>query len=294
MGSGIWTTSSFKNYSTTVGRTVDAAGCLSTDAKTRQTLFRRTSLSPELNPYKKVRECRDSDEHPNTLPVILALDVTGSMGASAKEIASKLNIIMENIFKNTKDVEFMVQAIGDEDYDQTPFQMSQFESDIRIAKQLDQVYFEGGGGPNNWESYSYAWYAAWKHCDLDVWKRGGKGIIITIGDEPLNPYIKSVYVDYVFGDTFQEEKLATRGIYNTIKDKYDIYHICVSNSNNDYRDKEFREVLGSQNVYRIDRKDLSKLSSIIVDIVNNHSDNTVNEPTVRHDFTVKDDGMISW
>lgn len=288
MGSGIWTTSSFRDYSVSVGRTVDAAGALSTDAITRQTLFRRTSLSPELNPYNKVRECRDSAEHPNTLPVILALDVTGSMGNSAKEIASKLNIIMETIFENTKDVEFMVQAIGDEDYDAVPFQMSQFESDIRIAKQLDQVYFEGGGGVNLWESYSYAWYAAWKHCDLDVWKRGGKGIIITIGDEPLNPYIKSIYVEQVFGDKLQEAELATRDIYNAIKDKYDVYHICVSNYIIDeYKDEEFREVLGNQNVYRIDRKDLSKLSNIIVDIVNNHSNNA-GEPVV------KDNGMISW
>lgn len=288
MGSGIWTTSSFRDYSVSVGRTVDAAGALSTDAITCQTLFRRTSLSPELNPYNKVRECRDSAEHPNTLPVILALDVTGSMGNSAKEIASKLNIIMETIFENTKDVEFMVQAIGDEDYDAVPFQMSQFESDIRIAKQLDQVYFEGGGGVNLWESYSYAWYAAWKHCDLDVWKRGGKGIIITIGDEPLNPYIKSIYVEQVFGDTLQEAELATRDIYNAIKDKYDVYHICVSNYIIDeYKDEEFREVLGNQNVYRIDRNDLSKLSNIIVDIVNNHSNNA-GEPVV------KDNGMISW
>lgn len=291
MGSGIWTTSSFRNYSASVGRTVDAAGALSMDASTRQTLFRRTGLSPELNPYNKVRECRDSDEHPNTLPVILALDVTGSMGESAKEIASKLNIIMKTIFDNTKDVEFMVQAIGDEDYDQVPFQMSQFESDIRIAKQLDQVYFEDGGGPNNWESYSYAWYAAWKHCDLDVWKRGGKGIIITIGDEPLNPYIQSIYVEQVFGDKLQEAELATEDIYNAIKDKYNIYHISVSSWRDEYKDGDFRKLLGDQNVYRIDRRNLSKLSNIIVDIVNNHSNN---EASSSGEPAVKDNGMISW
>lgn len=290
MGGGIWTSSSFKDYSASVGRTVDKTGGLSRDINTQQTLFTRTSLSPELNPYNKIRECRDSDEHPNTLPVILALDVTGSMGDSAKEIASKLNVIMEKIFDNTKDVEFMVQAIGDEDYDDVPFQMSQFESDIRIAKQLDKVYFEGGGGVNLWESYSYAWYAAWKHCDLDVWKRGGKGIIITIGDEPLNPYIKSTYVEQVFGDNLQKGTLATEDIYNAIKDKYDIYHISVSLGNS-YNDENFRELLGDQNVYRIDRHNLSKLSNIIVDIVNNHSNN---ESSSSYESTTENNGMISW
>lgn len=80
-------------------------------------------------------------------------------------------------------------GIGDLSYDRFPIQASQFESDIRIAEQLEKVYFEFGGGGNFYESYTAAWYFGARHTKLDCWNRGKKGIIITIGDERLNPYL---------------------------------------------------------------------------------------------------------
>lgn len=108
--------------------------------------FKSCGLNAALDPKNVIRECRDSDEHPNTIPVILALDVTGSMGDAAVAVAKKLNVIMTRLFENIKDVEFMIMGIGDLAYDSTPIQASQFESDIRIAEQLDKLYFEYGGG----------------------------------------------------------------------------------------------------------------------------------------------------
>ena len=63
-------------------------------------------------------------------------------------------------------------GIGDLAYDYAPIQASQFESDIRIAEQLDKIYFEGGGGGNNFESYTAAWYFGVHNCKLDCWNRG--------------------------------------------------------------------------------------------------------------------------
>ena len=104
-----------------------------------------------------MRQCHDSEEHPNTVPVILALDVTGSMGRAAVKAATCLNSIMTGIFcsDEIKDVEFCVMSIGDIHYDRAPIQISQFESDIRIAEQMDEVFFEGGGGG---KSKSPTWF----------------------------------------------------------------------------------------------------------------------------------------
>ena len=83
---------------------------------------------------------------------------------------------MNNLLTEVKDVEISIMAIGDLAYDSAPIQMSQFESDVRIAEHLDKVYFGGGGGGNCYESYSLAWYCGLNHAQLDCWERGKKAL----------------------------------------------------------------------------------------------------------------------
>ena len=148
MGYGSWSNSTYADYSKSVGRTVtNINGINYVDGNySAQELYRSRQLDSVLDPKNVVRECCDSEEHPNTIPVILALDVTGSMGNTAVEVAKKLNEIMTNLYEEVSDVQFMIMGIGDLYCDAAPIQASQFESDIRIAEQLDKIYFEGGGG----------------------------------------------------------------------------------------------------------------------------------------------------
>ena len=191
MGSGRWTSRSFAEYNSSRGRKVDSDGKIA-GSYSNQEIFLSRKLDPALDPKNVIRECCDSEEHPETFPVILALDVTGSMGQAAVEVAKQLNVIMTQLYDKVRDVEFMVMGIGDFECDLFPLQISQFESDIRIADQLERIYFEFGGGGNNYESYTAAWYMAARHTRLDAWKRGKKGILITMGDEPLNPYLPRI------------------------------------------------------------------------------------------------------
>ena len=229
MGYGRWANEDFINYSKKMNRTVGKDGSLKGNYS-NQELFKSSNLDPLLNPYNVTRECCDSEDHPNTLPVILALDVTGSMGTAAVEVAKKLNVIMTDLYKKVPDVQFMIMGIGDFAYDRCPLQVSQFEADIRIAEQLDKVYFEFGGGGNNFESYTAAWYFAARHTKLDAWKRGKKGVIITMGDEQLNPYIPrgghQTNLEKVTGDTMQGD-IETKDLYKEVKEKYELYHLNV-------------------------------------------------------------------
>ena len=81
MGYGAWSTSSYASYSTSVGRTYCASTKTFTDDYTSSDqAFVARKLDKKLNPKNVLRECCDTDEHPNSFPIILALDVTGSMG----------------------------------------------------------------------------------------------------------------------------------------------------------------------------------------------------------------------
>ena len=276
MGHGTWTTSSYSDY-TTKSRGLSADEFAASKDFTAQTMYTSRHLPKELNPANITRECCDSDEHPDTFPVILALDVTGSMGGAAMKVAQKLNEIMTNLYEDNgvKDIEFCVMGIGDLAYDTAPIQISQFESDIRIAEQLDKVYFEAGGGGNKYESYTAAWYMGARHCSLDCWKRGKKGIIITMGDELPNPYLPKAQLTRVTGDKLQDD-INTPDLLQEVKEKFNVYHISVKDRETSYtmyqnwydEDSKWKELLG--NNYYV--ASLDELAAVIVNII---KDNTL-------------------
>lgn len=227
MGGGVWTTTSFNNYVTT---NMGFSSVTAFNASDRNQIYTAKKIDPLLDPKDVVRECRDSEEHPNTIPVILALDVTGSMGNAAVRVAKELNTIMSELYKSISDVEFMIMGIGDLAFDCAPIQAGQFESDIRIMDQTSKIYFEGGGGGNAFESYSAAWYFGLYHTDLDCWKRGKKGIIITMGDEPLNPYLPGNKLSHVLHGSNPKQvdaSVDTSSLYHEVAKKYDVYHLAI-------------------------------------------------------------------
>ena len=268
MGSGVWRDDTFRNYSRKAGRSVDSRGRL-TGNMSNQQMFTARELDPMLDPRDAFRECCDSEEHPNTVPVILALDVTGSMGQAAVEVAKQLNVIMTKLYEKVTDVEFMIMGIGDFAYDRCPLQVSQFESDIRIAEQLDKIFFEFGGGGNSYESYTAAWYFGVNHVRLDAWKRGKKGLIITMGDEGINPYLPANALTNYIGRPVNQD-VNTEALYNQTLEKYDVYHLFVNHRcgvNNSYI-KTWENFMDKEHfkVVKMDR-----ISDTIVDIVKRHA-----------------------
>ena len=300
MGCGTWNTDSFISYSTSKGLTTDSLGFITANIS-NQEMFKARSIDPALDPKNVIRECCDSEDHPNTLPVVIALDCTGSMGSAAVEVAKKLNGIMTKLYENIVDVEFMVMGIGDLAYDSCPIQASQFESDIRIAEQLDKIYFEFGGGGNGFESYSAAWYFGLHHTKLDCWNRGKRGIIITIGDERLNPYLPmhgrcSGLVD-ALGDNLEKD-VETPELFEEASKKFDIYHIHVKHGRNydeENIEKSFKSVLEEDHFKEATLDNITEvIVDIIVDAAENDSD-TISAPTATPiQVNTNENGEIVW
>lgn len=273
MGSGIWREDTFIQYSRRAGRTVDKKGCIAGNLS-NQEMFGARTLDPMLDPKDVMRECCDTEEHPETIPVILALDVTGSMGQAAVEVAKQLNIIMTKLYEKVKDVEFMVMGIGDFAYDRYPLQVSQFESDIRIAEQLDKIYFEFGGGGNAYESYTAAWYFGLNHVKLDAWDRGRKGIIITMGDEGVNPYLSAERIYDITGREIGED-VETEALFESVQEKYEVYHLFVNHRiyvNNGSFIKTWEKIMDKDHFKVVRLKDLtSEIIKIVTYEAGNNS-----------------------
>ena len=292
MSKGTYSTTSFVNYSNSRGRNVTTDGLVT--STNLHDYYDQKRIHKDLAPYKVMRECVDYDEHPNTIPVILALDVTGSMDSACIRTAQALNQIMTNLYERYNDIEILVAGIGDLECDRAPVQVSQFEVDVKIAEHLDKIYIEHGGGGNGYESYTAAWYFGLKHTKLDCWKRGKKGIIITMGDEPLNPILYKHQINYVFGDTV-EANVKTETLYKDAIEKFDIYHIAVNDPEDSYSwydtriNSTFSPILGD----RLKVSTIERLPMTIVDCIEdsvNGGTQTDTAPNVEK----TESGYITW
>lgn len=268
MGGGSYSLNSFAEYSKSVGKLY----CADTGRVSNQ-IWHSTSMKDTMNPFNKIRECCNTEEHPNTVPVILALDVTGSMGNACKETAEALGAIMDKLYKKFKDIEICVMGVGDFECDCSPLQVSQFESDVRVAKQLDEIWMEHRGGGNDYESYTAPWFYGLYRTKLDAFdKQGRKGVIITMGDEPLNPDLPINRISEYFGSpegAAQIGSLETNQLYKDASKKFDIFHIAVDDPGDSYHrnksgiERTFKPVLGE----RFKVSTINGLSGTIIDCI---------------------------
>ena len=294
MGSGTYSASSYVTYSCSSGKTLDSRGYV-TSGQT----FDERSVNKLLNAKNCIRECVNTKEHPNTLPVILALDVTGSMGGACKRTAEALGPIVMGLLNKhpNDDIEFMIMGIGDIECDYSPIQASQFESDIRISKAIDKIYIEGGGGGNAYESYSAAWFFGLNRTKLDCYdKQDRKGIIITMGDEPLNPFLDGRLLKEAIGGETTSGKILSKDLYNKAKEKFDIYHIAIDDRESSYShyasriDSTFGQLLG-ENLKISTIEDLPK---VIEDCVSKSITSKNAISSVKKEKVINENGEITW
>ncbi|MCI5194328.1 MAG: hypothetical protein D3915_14570 [Candidatus Electrothrix sp. AU1_5] len=244
-------------------------------------IFSQREVNRAMNPYGvTLRESRDSEEHPESVAIILGLDVTGSMGSIPHHLVQDgLPKIMGKIIQSgTKDPQLMFLAIGDHEYDQSPLQVGQFESSDRLLdKWLTNVYLEGGGGGNTGESYLLAWYFAAFHTAIDCFeKRKKKGFLFTIGDEPTLPDIPVKDLKAIMGNGQYEPSYATT-LLDKARQSYHVYHLHIkqtyAGSMQETMDG-WKQLLGDHLIILEDHKEVSTvLPQIIADVV--HEDSTI-------------------
>ena len=229
----------------------------------------------------ETRESRDNPDSPKSTPVIIGFDVTASMGYLAKEIATNsLNNMITTILNNkaVKDPQVLCAAIGDVKTDRYPLQVTQFESDIRMVKQLMKLCLEGGGGGNGGESYNLLWYFASRHTDTDCFeKRHEKGILFSIGDDKCHADLSKTEIAKALGDNVPYT-LSNEELIREVSLKYDIFHLYIENDN--ASDKEvfryWNEMLPGRSA-PINKKDIRLLSDLIVAIMLVNGGKTHNE-----------------
>lgn len=267
-------------------------------------IFRQRSISEEMNIKGKVREARDSEEHPESFPIIIALDTTGSMGDIPRDlVTNSLPEIMKAIIEaGIPHPQLCFVGVGDAYCDRAPIQCGQFESsDELMEKWLKLVYLEGDGGGNGGESYNLAWYFAARHTSTDSFiKRGKKGALITIGDEPCHKIISANDIRDLFGDG-AEGGIASTDLLEKAKEQWEPYHIQMGNGRWDLSVvRSWETLIGKERLVVLPREDyklVPVITSIIMKVYEGTNTDSVadisNESSLKEEKSEKNETKIT-
>lgn len=276
MGGGSWDTSVY--HSSTSARAAAGIGTFDYTQKVQsgQVSGVHPSLDPKLmkNPDPTrypfpLRESRDSDEHPESIPIAMIFDVTGSMGRIPEVLQQKLPRLMDVVIDKAglKDPQVLVGAIGDANTDQYPFQVGQFESSNAFDEHLRNIILEGGGGGQRKESYALAYRFAADHTATDAFeRRGKKGYFFTMGDEAPWPTVSTFELATIFGINGGEDE-TIESLIARASERWEIFHLFAEDGN--YRNDaaihdRWRKLLGER---LISVEDSSLVCEVIAGIV---------------------------
>lgn len=216
----------------------------------------------------KLREARDSATHPNSYPIILALDLTGSMGDIPQFLVQQgLPKIMAGIIQHgVPDPALLFLGVGDTQCDQYPLQVGQFESgDEELDTWLTRTYIEKGGGSNEGESYLLTWFFAALHTATDSWdKRKQKGTLFTCGDEPSLSTLPANVIKHLMGEAPQAG-YTDQELLDLVKKQWNVYHLHIMQGSAGHRSLGYwKQLLGDNCIEVKDYKDVAEIISGIV------------------------------
>ncbi len=285
MGHGRWDPADWDSFSTT------------TKTMRADEIFTSYGIKKALDPKEiAYREARDSASNPNSTPIIIALDVTGSMGMIPEYMIKEgLGTLVEEILKRkpVSDPQIMFMGVGDANCDRAPLQVTQFEPDIRAAEQLKDIWIEHGGGGNHFESYDLPWYFGAMKTRLDCVEKGRrKGLLFTIGDEEAPPGLRASQLKKYLGDDVPQD-MSSKEILAKVEQMYDIFHVVVEQGSHCQHSRSavfnsWNELLGQGRV--IPLADYTKLSEVLVSAIEVHEG--ANRPDVAASWGSKSTSLV--
>lgn len=230
-------------------------------------IFKNREVDPKYDPKNiNVRESRDSADSPESTPIIIGFDDTGSMGYLAQEIAqNSLNKTVTEIYdKNpVTNPHVMCAAFGNAG-DVGPLQVTQFEADIKIVEQLLDLWIPLRGMGDSGDPL--LWYFAAKHTSIDSWeKRGKKGFLFTIGDDTIKRSIFNDKIYDIFGDSINKLYMEPEEFLEMAQEKYHVFHIITKPLRADVLEKWLDLLPNSTAI--VDEANVKNLYMVIISIM---------------------------
>lgn len=195
-----------------------------------------------IDPHKRV-----STESTN--PLIVAVDVTGSMASWPAEIFDRLPLLYNTLSQYREDLEICFAAIGDATFDQWPLQVTTFASGFDLEQLLGSLYGEGGGGD---APESYGLFAHWVNTHVEIPNAEEPPFLIVFGDVTMHPKTPRDHVNRYLGDRVGRDIDAVKE-WRQISETWNTWFLRrPSGRPGDVVDRQWSQAIGEQKIFHIE------------------------------------------
>jgi hypothetical protein len=231
-----------------------------------------------------MRESRACALNPKPTPIIVALDVTGSMGRVVEAMRKGLGTLFEQIIERrpVTDPHVMAMAIGDFECDRAPVQATQFEADpVTIGKAIEDLWLERGGGGNNFEGYLGPLYFAAMRTTCDAIADGRKGFLFTVGDEEPQRVLPAAAINHFFRGAVQRD-FSAADLITLVGRNWHYFHLMVEEGShmNAHRDAvvdAWTNLLGQRALPLSDHTRMAEVIISAIEVVCGRDSNAVSK-----------------
>jgi hypothetical protein len=223
-------------------------------AERRRTAAERAAASgPRTYKHKQEPNAKiiDPGKHVTTTstnPLIVAIDVTGSMANWPFEIFDRLPLLYNTLSQYRPDLEICFAAIGDAGCDDWPLQVTTFASGYDLEQLLSALYGEGGGGD---EPESYGLFAHWVNTHVEIPNADEKPFLIVFGDASMHSRVPEAQVAHYLGDKTNGQIDAIKA-WNQVCETWNTWFLRrPTGSPGDHVDQQWGKAVSEQKIFRI-------------------------------------------
>lgn len=185
----------------------------------------------------------------STSPLVVQVDVTGSMGAWPKTIFSKLPYLdIEGKTYLGPDMEISFAAVGDAYSDKFPLQVEEFGSGTVLEGRLANLKVEGGGGGSHHETYELGALYYARNVDMP---NAVRPIFIFVADEA--PYAEvPISKAREVCKVKIESVLSVDEVFAELKTKYSVYLVHKPFGDGGATRREWVRLIGEDHIADLD------------------------------------------
>ncbi|KYK25449.1 hypothetical protein AYK26_05935 [Euryarchaeota archaeon SM23-78] len=154
-------------------------------------------------------------------PLIVAVDVTGSMERWPAEIFDRLPLLYQTLSQYRPDLEVCFAAIGDAYSDEYPLQINNFGKGVALEDHINALYPEGGGGGQIHETYELFGHYILNHCKTPKAKNP---FLLIFGDEKFYENVNPDQAEHFMG--YRPEKaIESKSMWKNLMQKFNMFYL---------------------------------------------------------------------